>query len=127
VSANRVNSSCTFRRTRDGVTSFARVTVSTRENVAWTVDWSDDARPLRDVYGAEMEAAIEKAASALRARGGAPSAVRIDAIVETLADTKPDAVACAAAIAAWKAWYCDESKAIVEVDGAGKWSVTFAV
>ena len=120
-----MTASYTFRRTHGGVTSFARVTVSALEGAAWRIEWSEDARPLRSVYGSEADAAIERAADALRARGGAPSAVRIDAIVETLADTKPDAVACAAAIASWKAWSGDESKANVERDDAGKWRVSF--
>lgn len=116
----------TFRRTYSGVTSFARVTVSTQDGTPWRVDWSDEAQPRRRTYGIEAEAAIEQAASALRALGGVPVAIRIDAIVETLADTKPDAVACAAAIAAWKAWQCDESNASVERASNGRWIVTFA-
>src|SRR5438128_1375576 len=93
-----------FKRHVGGIPAFAEVTINTQEGAPWGIVWSEKSRPLRDEYGADTEPALEHAASACRSHGGVPAAVRIEEIVELYVDTKSDAVAVAAVMAAWKAW-----------------------
>jgi hypothetical protein len=117
-------STYTFRRTHHGVTSFARVTITRIENTDWRVQWGEGTKNLRAIYGS-AEAALRTAADVCRAAGGNPSAVRIDEIVEVVSDTKPDAVECAAVMAAWKEWNCDENRITIDLNSIGRLEVRF--
>ena len=113
-----------FLRTRSGVTAFASVALASQPSTAWDIAWSESAAQLKRVYESAVEAGVRLAAHEHRRRGGKPESVTVVRLVETAADTKPDAVACAAAMAAWKAWGGSESEAKIVFD-AGRWQVVF--
>lgn len=115
-----------FVRTRGGVLGFAIVTLESEPSVTWRVVWHDEDQltALRAPFGSAVESGIKAAAEAHERSGGVPQRVEILAIGHNPADTRPDAVSCAAAIAAWKAWGHDPAQAQVEyTDG---WKVAFA-
>jgi hypothetical protein len=114
-----------FLRTKNGVTSFAAVGVSSRPSDELTIVWSDAASGLRGAYETAAEEGVQLAAREHQRRGGQPQSVEIASIVETPVDTRSDAVRCAAALAAWKSWGHLEAEASVMFED-GAWKVTFA-
>jgi hypothetical protein len=114
-----------FVRTRGGILGFALVTLESEPSVTWQVVWHDEQEltALRAPFESAVDSGIKIAAAAHELRGGAPQRVEILAIGHNPADTRPDAVTCAAAIAAWKSWGQDPAQAQVEyLDG---WTVAF--
>lgn len=114
-----------FLRTRGGITSFASVTVVSSPDTTLRISWDPSLSDLH-IYGSSVEAGVEAAFREHQMRGGEPQAVHVSALVETTVDTKPDAVKCHAAIAAWKAWGNPESDATIAND-EGEWRVGFRI
>lgn len=112
-----------FLHTYDGVTSFAIVGVALQPSPAWSVQWNDSV-PRYNEFDTAVEEGVRNAAREHERQEGEPHIVQIMELVETLADTRADAVRCAAAIATWKALGHSESDANVLFEG-GQWQVTF--
>lgn len=113
-----------FFRVKHGIASFAVVGVSSHPSAAHTISWSESASGLRSAYGSAVEKGVRIAATEHERRNGPPHAVEIISIADAPADTKPDAVTCAAALAAWKSWGHAEAEAVVVFED-GEWRVTF--
>lgn len=113
-----------FLRTRDGVTAFAHVRVKSQRNETWTLVWNEGLAALEGIYGPAVKAGVDLAAREHTKRGGEPQRVEVMSLMETAVDTRPDAVTCAAALAAWKSWDHSESETSVIFDD-GRWEVLF--
>jgi hypothetical protein len=113
-----------FFRVKNGISSFAIVEVSSRPSTKYDVFWCTSALSLKEIYAPAVEEGIKLAADEHQKRGGQPQIVEIESIVEVLSDTQPDAVRCAAALAAWKSWGYSETEVSVVFD-RGVWNVLF--
>ena len=114
-----------FLRTREGITAFASVSVKSQRNETWAIVWDKPLAALEYLYGPAVTAGVDLAAREHTNRGGEPQLVEILSLTETAADTRPDVVACATTLAAWKSWNHSESEATV-VFNNGKWEVVFS-
>jgi hypothetical protein len=114
-----------FVQTKDGVLGFAVVSLDSHPNERWEVAWHDDDQleALRRVFGPAVEAGIRLAAAAHDKHGGPPQMVEVLSIGHNPADTRSDAVVCAAAMAAWKSWGHDPNLASVEYEQG--WRISF--
>lgn len=113
-----------FLRTRNGITVFARVRLTSRLGEHWTTIVSPELGRLRDIYEPALRAGIDLAADAHMQRGVQPQVVEVVDLGHSFVDTTLDAVKCAAALAAWKAWGHLESEATI-VFADGEWSIMF--
>lgn len=118
-----------FLRHRGGIASVARVTVELHPDSAWSVSWeklvSDSpSYPPRVFYRSAAEEGVMLAAREHERRGGEPYQVHIVQVVEWPADTRADAVRCAAALATWGALGHAEAEATIVFLGE-EWQVTF--
>lgn len=114
-----------FMRTHEGITAFATIEVTSQDSDVWSVTWDDSASHLQSIYGNAVNAGVQLAATAHEQRGGFPQQIMITSLVETLSDTKPDAVMCATALALWKAWGYSELDTVISF-ADGKWGVRFS-
>lgn len=115
---------CTFFETSGGVVAYARVVVSSEPAGEAKIVWRVQLEAMERVWRSDVERGIRLAATEHQKRGGTPHLVRVEEVVDVPADTKADAMTCAALIAAWKSW--ERSDAELEVaqrDGA--WIVRF--
>src|SRR5262245_1386139 len=111
-------------KTRNGITAFAAVELTSQDSDKWAVCWGDAATQLRPVYGSAVDGGIQLARNAHEERGGVPQQITIVSLSETTSDTRADAMRCATAIALWKAWGYSESEVTAAfVDG--EWRVRF--
>jgi hypothetical protein len=113
-----------FLRSRGGVTSFALVGIQSRPGATWQIHWDGRLAALSNVYGAAVRQGVMAAAHEHEFRGGSPQTVDVVSLIETASDTRPDAVECAAALAAWTTWGHPEAEARVEWLH-GRWKVSF--
>ncbi len=128
-----------FLRSHNRITGFAKVIVNSVESDAWEIVWTLSASLLEPAYGErtaatmphlereygrDVQVGIELAAQEHKRRGGTPQRVEVLALIETLVDTTPDATACAAAMATWLSWGCDQADAEVVVEDE-RWQVRF--
>jgi hypothetical protein len=113
-----------FLRTQNGITSFAIVAVETHPSSVWTVTWNNSAVSYRSTYGTAVEEGVGFAIREHERRGGEPQQVEIMSLVETPADTRFDAVTCAATLSTWKALNHSESEVKVMLE-EGEWRITF--
>ena len=111
-------------RTRAGITSFATVTVVSTPEQALRISWDASLADLQRIYGPFVQEGVEAAFRQHLKLGGDPQAVRVTDLAETAVDTKPDAVRCAASIAAWKSWGHSETEVTLTND-QGEWVVVF--
>ena len=112
-----------FLHTRDGVTSFALVGVTSQPSDDWIVEWHGSVTRYKDLDAAAEEG-VDIAVREHEHRGGEPHLIEIVELIETPVDTRADAVRCAAALATWKALGHSESDANVMFE-EGEWRVTF--
>jgi len=91
-----------FFRHRNGISSFAAVTLETTPPTSAAVAWASSAGCPAE-YRDAVISGIAIAHDAHAAIGGQATCFRVVEVVELLADTKADAVLCAAAGAAWVA------------------------
>jgi hypothetical protein len=113
-----------FLRTREGITGFAKVEVSSRPSDKWAISWSVGLDEQMAIYGETVTEAVMAAAAGHERLGGGRHSVQVDLLIESAVDTKADAVFCAAAIAAWKSWgRAEEDVSIAYVNG--RWRVEF--
>jgi hypothetical protein len=114
-----------FLKTRGGITGFASVTVESTPAPELTVSWDPRIAPnlYRD-YGTAAREGVTAAFRAHQKRGGLPQQVQISELLETVVDTRPDAVRCAAGIAAWKSWGWPESDVTI-LNQEGEWTAAF--
>lgn len=122
-----------FLQTRNGVTAFAQVGIVATPDQRGAVLWATELEALREVHGAAVDMGIQLAVQAHRGMGGASHRFEVVELMETAVDSRPDAVRCAAALAAWRSLGHDESDAsVVFEDGAWKvelmsaWSISLA-
>lgn len=108
----------------NGVTSFAVVEVSSRPSDERMIVWGAATSHLKEMYDTAVDQGVEVAAQEHERRGGQPQRVEVVSLTDNPADTRPDAVACAAAIAAWKSWGHPEGDASVVFE-EGAWKVAF--
>lgn len=110
-----------FLRTHKGITSFAAVSVRSHINDAWSTTWSAAAAPLQRIYGEAVELGIRCATGEHERQGGEPHLIEVVSLEETPADTRADAVTCAAAVATWKSLGGAEGDVRIEMDDKGTW------
>lgn len=114
-----------FRRVRGGRIAYANVGVSSQPDAVWRIQWAPELEFYRhNELGAAMEAGVRLAARAHEARGGRLQCVKLVSFGFMPADTLPDAVECAAALASWQAWGHPETDARVDFLEE-KWKVVF--
>lgn len=113
-----------FLRTRNGITRFARVAVLAESAEAWSVELGRSLGEVAGLYGDALQEGIMTAAKEYEKIGGRCHRMVAESLVETASDTSPDAVRCAAAVAAWKSFGRDESEAVVSF-GSNGWKVEF--
>lgn len=113
-----------FFRTRGGLVAYAQVAVFSEPAAASTIEWPAKLETMKRVWGQDVERGIQLAAAAREKRGGGCHRIHVEQVVDIPADTKPDAMTCAAAIAAWKSWGGSEDDLSVTHDD-GTWRVQF--
>jgi hypothetical protein len=113
-----------FVRTKLGITAFAGIELSSIPAPRSQIVWLDAASEGRLHYGDVVERGLRAALDAHEAAGGAPQQVSIHEVVATTADTKPDAVQCAAALGLWKELGRLENTVDVQFV-TGAWTVKF--
>ena len=109
-----------FCKQRGGLGAYAVVSVETIAGSAGFVEWAAAAELFEKFYGVAVRQGIRDALDWHEAGGGTGSAFRVLEIQEFLVDTKPDAVRCAATMAAWKALGHEEAQIVFEFDGEWK-------
>ncbi len=110
-----------FLQTRDGITRFAKATVFSTECQTWGVTLVEETSTFhrKAVYDGVYLAIAEQSQ-----RNGTRYAVVVTSIVETAADTSPDAVECAVAIATWMSFGREARDLSVRFE-QGRWNVLF--
>ncbi|MDQ5824660.1 MAG: hypothetical protein M3441_10695 [Chloroflexota bacterium] len=124
-----MNGEYRFLRTRDGVTSFASVTVELQPSSIYSVTsdnliYNDSEELYNGFYNTALAEGVEIAARAHEQRGGEPQHVEIVKLHATLIDSRADAVRCATALATWKALGHSEDEVNV-LFANGEWRVEF--
>lgn len=115
-----------FLRWQSGIASVAEVAVELQPSNSWAVTWDADSSLVRgrSFFGDAVEEGIQIAAREFERGGGKPHYVKVVELVDWPADTRKDAVRCAAALATWKALGGSESDASVVFE-QGEWKITF--
>jgi hypothetical protein len=109
-----------FFKHKNGLSAFAAIALEPVAGVKDTLEWEPAAQALEKFYGEAVSNGIRDAVAWHMLEGGAATAFRVLEIVQMLMDTKPDAVRCAATMAAWKALGHAESGIAFEFDGEWK-------
>jgi len=107
-----------FFKHNDGISAFAAIAVEPITGVRDPIEWGPKVKARQMIYGDAVSDGIRDALDWHLREGGVATAFRILEIEELLVDTKPDAVRCAATMAAWKALGHDETAIAFEFDGA---------
>jgi hypothetical protein len=115
---------CRFFRTSGGVVAYAHVAVSSEPAPEAKTAWRANLETMKRVWGNDVERGIRLAAAEHQKRGGTPHLVHVDEVIDVPVDTKSDAMACAALIAAWKSWGRSEAELKLELQD-GEWVVRF--
>lgn len=102
------------------ISAYARVVLESTPAAESAVVWAPELSGYRKIYGVQVEEGIR---AALTAAGGA-WLVTVELIHDAPADTMPDHVRCAAALAAWTSFGHSDSEVLVEERGE-TWSVSF--
>jgi len=93
---------------------FARIHLSCQPAGAWTITFNDSLG-LMSYYGDAMTAGIQLAIDEYRKHADIAYAIHVERLEYTVVDTRPDAVKCAAAMAAWVGLGQDESLARLDL------------
>ncbi len=112
-----------FFRMRQGIASFAEMSVRAVPNDTMIIDWPKKLDPPMSTYADAITWGIALAYQQHQHFGGMPARIEVVEIVEVPVDTKADAVTCAAAVATWLALGHDESEIAFEFKGG--WTVSF--
>lgn len=113
-----------FLRAHHGRMGFAKVVLRASSAKAWSIEFGRSADKAVAVHGDSLREGIMLAAHEYEKLGGACHRVEVESLVDSVADTSPDVVRCAAAVAAWKALGRNESEVVV-VHGRHGWEVSF--
>jgi hypothetical protein len=105
--------------------AFAVVSLRSQANDFWSIEWTSAASRFRQAYGEAVDRGIQFARAEHKRRGGTPQKIEVLGLEEVPADTRADAVYCAATIATWKALGNPESEIGVDVDDEDNWHVRF--
>jgi hypothetical protein len=98
-----------FFKHKNGKSAFAVVGIEAVPADEVTITWSPELAFAEKEYSPAVTEGINKAIRWHSERGGGLSTFTITEFTELYVDTKPDAVSCAAAAAAWKALGHDET------------------
>jgi len=98
-----------FFRHQGGISAFAAITLEPQVGSREGVEWMSEVKSFEPIYGEAVATGIRDALDWHTLEGGATMAFRVLEFEELLVDTKPDAVRCAATMAAWKALGHEES------------------
>jgi hypothetical protein len=109
-----------FFKHKDGISAFAAIAIEPVSCVEGTVEWAPAVKSLERTYGEVVSNGIRDAVTWHMQEGGGATAFRILEIEELLVDTKPDAVRCAATMAAWKSLGHAETGITFHFDGEWK-------
>lgn len=113
-----------FLRTLGGITSFAAVSVVSRPAEKMQVLWDPSLSQLQPIFRFAVDQGLKLAFHEHQRRGGSEQAVEVIKLAQAPVDTRPDAVRCAATIAAWKSWGHSENELTISND-RGEWIVVF--
>ena len=105
-----------FIRHKGGFGAFAEITLEKQAGLREGVEWMSAVKSFEAIYGEAVASGIRDALAWLLLEGGATTAFKVLGLEVLLVDTKPDAVRCAATMAAWKALGHDESGISFELD-----------
>jgi hypothetical protein len=105
-----------FFKHKGGISAFAAITLEPQVGLDEGVEWVPEVKSFEPIYGETVASGIRDALAWHSLEGGAATAFRVLEFKELLVDTKPDAVRCAATMAAWKALGHDESGISFEFD-----------
>lgn len=98
-----------FFRHKGGTSAFAAITLEPHAGLDGGVEWMSGVKSFEPLYGEAVASGVRDALAWHTQEGGDVIAFVVIALEELLVDTKPDAVRCAATMAAWKALGHDES------------------
>jgi len=90
-----------FCKTKNGITSFASLSIESVDQNATYLIWAENVAKFASRYEAAVKSGIDDAMQWHVESGGKPVAFRVVDFTELLVDTKMDAVRCAATFAAW--------------------------
>jgi hypothetical protein len=105
-----------FFKHKGGISAFAAITLEPQAGVAEGVDWMPAVKSFEPIYGEAVVSGIRDALAWHTLEGGTTTGFLVLELEELLVDTKPDAVRCAATMAAWKALGHEESGISFEFD-----------
>jgi hypothetical protein len=92
-----------FLRTKNGITSYAKIVVISRPTIMWQISWNPKLpKYYLGEYGSVIKQATEFVLDEHTKRNGTPQGIEIAALEDSVVDTKHDAVLCAAVMAIWK-------------------------
>ena len=98
-----------FAKQMGGKGCFAAISLDLLSNVAAPVEWAASLEFYERIYGAAVTEGIQDALDWHVAAGGEPGCFLVTDFIDFPVDTKPDAVRCAATMAAWKSLGHDEN------------------
>lgn len=119
-----MNGEYRFLRSHGSTTRYALVRLTSEPASEWQTTIAPLPSRQAERYGDAMRGGVELAMAEFKSRGGQPQRVHIEYLEESIVDTTPDAVTCAAALAAWKAWGLAESSTQLEFS-VDMWSIRF--
>jgi len=105
-----------FFKHKNGISSFAALSVELANGSPGNVEWADGIVSFESIYGDVVKSGIRDALKWHTDSGGAPAAFRVLEFTELVVDTRPDAVRCAATGAAWKELGHDDTEILFEHD-----------
>jgi hypothetical protein len=109
-----------FFKHKNGISAFAAITIELISGAEDSIEWAPMAQAQKKSYGEAVLNGIRDAVAWHVLRGGVATGFKVLEIEELLVDTKPDAVRCAATMAAWKALGHAETDVAFEFDNEWK-------
>lgn len=106
-----------FCRHKGGSGAFATITLESVRGTAGDVEWAPASSPLKKFYSDAVSEGVRDALSWHESEGGEAAVFRVLDLQEFLVDTRPDAVRCAATMAAWKELGHEEAGIVFDFDG----------
>ncbi len=105
-----------FFKHKGGLSAFAAITLEQQAGSEGGVEWMSQIKSFEPTYGEAVASGVRDAIAWHTQEGGTSTAFLVLEFEELLVDTKPDAVRCAATMAAWKALGHDESSISFEFE-----------
>lgn len=113
-----------FFRVKNGICSFAQVSIECVPSDYLEIKWAPDVAGNERIYGNAVREGVSQALRCHQSLGGCAAKFSILALIELPVDTKDDAVVCASAAAAWAALGHPETDLVFTFNGTWNPSIT---